>query len=55
MDHTQTQLPLAGESDIPVMTIAYIYALSERVRVREVKNCQTSAAFQTINNNNSYK
>ena len=54
MDHTQTQLPLAGESDIPVMTIAYIYdALSERVR--QVKNCQTSAAFQTINNNNSYK
>lgn len=53
MDHTQTQLPLAGESDIPVMTIAYIYALTERVR--QVKNCQTSAAFQTINNNNSYK
>ena len=53
MDHTQTQLPLAGESDIPVMTIAYTYALSGRVR--QVKNCQTSAAFQTINNNNSYK
>ena len=52
MDHTQTQLPLAGESDIPVMTIAYIYASTERVR--QVKNCQTSAAFQTINNN-SYK